>query len=220
LENALLKKKIPQKVAQYFRSFYKLFLSFLRSLKFDMIFAALYITALTSPTVSAFTRTKFGYPVVFAIYIIWFVSCIIRAKKRSKKFLIDKSRIAEVIAMVVWLIFIAVNFLIGRGENGYWALIYTIMFMTVYMIDYLYSIYNERYVLKGLMYVALFVFALHSFISIIMLAGKPFLARDFNAYYFNDISYYAPFEYKGLGSYTFFTALAIAVPIFIFLPRG
>ena len=217
MDNIATKKTIAQKAHNYMSAYYKSIISFLRSLKFDIVFAAIYIAALTSPTVSAFTRTKFGYPVVFAIYITWFISCIVRARKKGKKFLIDKSRIAEVVAMVVWIVFITLTFLIGRGENGYWALIYTMMFMTVYMIDYLYSIYNERYVLKGLMYVALFVFALHSLISAFMLAKAPLLAREFNAYFFEDINYYAPFEYKGLGSYTFFTALAIAIPVFIFL---
>ena len=194
-----------------------MFLNMLRSLKFDVVFAAIYITALVSPTVSAFTRTKFGYPAVFAVYIIWFVSCAIRARKRGKKFLIDKSRIAEVVAMVAWLLVISVTFLAGRGENGYWAVIYTIMFMTVYMMDYVYSIYNERHVLHGLMYVALTVFAIHSLISIFMLAKDPFLAREFNALYFTDIAKYAPLEYKGLGSYTFFTSLGVAIPVFIFM---
>ncbi len=208
---------ISQKINLHIKSWNKQFLSFIRLIKFDMVFAALYITALVSPTVSAFTRTKFGYPAVFLIYIVWFVSCIIRNKKRGKKFLVDKSRIAEVVAMVIWLVFISITFLVGRGENGYWALIYTIMFMTVYMIDYLYGMYNERYVLNGLIYVALFVFAAHSLISIFMLAKEPFIARSFNAYYFDDIAKYAPLEYKGLGSYTFFTSLAIAIPIFIFI---
>ena len=217
MENVLKKLALAERTKEYFSDFKKLFLSFLRSLKFDIVFAAIYITALVSPTVSAFTRTKFGYPAVFAVYIIWFVSCVIRANRQKKKFLIDKSRIAEVVAMVVWLLLISILFLIGRGENGYWAIIYTIMFMTVYMIDYLYSIYNERYVLNGLMYVALFVFAAHSLISIFMLAKEPFLARYFNAFYYDDIAYYAPFEYKGLGSYAFFTSLAVAIPVFIFM---
>ncbi len=212
-------KKINLRVhfKKYFKESYRVFLSFLRTLKFDMVFATLYITALVSPTISAFTRTKFGYPVIFLIYIIWFVSCILRAKKRGKKFLIDKSRIAEVVAMVVWLILISFTFIIGRGENGYWAIIYTIMFMTVYMIDYLYCIFNERYVLKGLMVVTLVVFAAHSLISIVMLEKAPLLAREFNAFYFKDIQYYAPFEYQGLGSYSFFTSLAIALPVFLFM---
>ena len=217
MENTAKKNTITQRVQNYLSEYYKAVISFFRSLKFDLIFAAIYITALTSPTISAFTRTKFGYPIVFAIYITWFVSCIIRARKKGKKFLIDKTRIAEVVAMVVWIVFITLTFLFGRGKNGYWALVYTMMFMTVYMIDYLYSIYNERYVLKGLMYVALFVFALHSLISIFMLLKDPLLARKFNAYFFEDVSFYAPLEYKGLGSYTFFTSLAIAIPVFIFL---
>lgn len=217
MEKILKKINFVERIKKYSDRFKKSFLSFVRALKFDIIFAALYIAALVSPTVSAFTRTKFGYPVVFAVYIIWFISCIIRARKRGKKFLIDKSRIAEVVAMVVWLLVISLIFLFGRGENGYWAIIYTLMFMTVYMIDYLYSIYNERNVLRGLMYVALFVFAAHSLISIFMLAKTPLLARDFNAYYFKDIKYYAPFEYKGLGSYTFFTSLGVVIPVFIFM---
>lgn len=213
----IIKMNILESIEIYIKDFYKLLVSFFKDLKFDMVFAAIYITALVSPTVSAFTRTKFGYPVVFAIYIVWFISCIVRAKKDGKKFLIDKSRIAEVVAMVIWLMLITTIFLIGRGKNGYWAIIYTLMFMTVYMIDYLYCIYNERSVLKGLMIVALLVFAVHSLISIFMLDKVPFLARYFNAFYFEDIAYYAPLEYKGLGSYTFFTSLAIAIPVFIFM---
>ncbi len=217
MQNALKKINPASRIKNYMGECIFEFKNFIRSLKLDMVFAALFIVCLVSPTVSAFTRTAAGYPAVFAIYIAWFVTCIMRAKKSGKKFLIDKTRIAEVVAMVAWLLVASLTFVFGRGENGYWALIYTIMFMTVYMIDYLYTIYNEQHVIRGLMYVALFVFALHSLISIFMLDKDPFLARRFNAYFYDNIEYYAPFEYKGLGSYTFFTALGVAIPVFIFM---
>lgn len=205
------------KAKLYFSRSLKMFLSFKRYLKIDIIFAVIFIAALTSPTISAFTRTRYGYPVVFVIYIAWFISCIIRNHKKGKRFLIDKSRIAEVTCMIIWLIVLSLNYLVGRGENGYWAIVYTIMFMTVYMIDYLYSIYNERNVLIALMFVTLAVYAIHSLISIFMLLNEPFLARYFNAYYYDNVSFYAPFEYKGLGSYSFFTALALSIPVFAYL---
>jgi hypothetical protein len=143
-----------------------------------MILAALFIVCLVSPTVSAFTRTAAGYPTVFAIYIAWFVTCIMRAKKSGKKFLIDKTRIAEVVAMVAWLLVASLTFVFGRGENGYWALIYTIMFMTVYMIDYLYSIYNEQHVIRGLVYALVIkskseVFLMRSILILFLTTSTP-----------------------------------------------
>lgn len=198
----------------------KVFLSFKRYLKVDIIFAILFVLAMIAPTISAFTRnqyTIYGYAIIFVVYIAWFVSCIIRNHKRGKRFLIDKSRIPEVTFMVIWLIFLTINVVVGRGENGYWAIIYTIMFMTIYMIDYLYCIYNERHVLITLAFTTLLIYGVYSLLSIFMLHKDPFIARYFNALYFENIAKYAPYEIKGLGSYSFFTALSISLPVFVFL---
>lgn len=205
------------KIQRYFTKLFKILLSFKRYIKLDIILAVLFIISMISPTISAFTRTKFGYPVIFLLYIAWFISCLIRHHRKGQKFLIDKSRIAEVSSMIVWLVVISTYYLSGSGENGYWAIVYTIMFMTVYMIDYMYCLYNERNVLSALVFITLAVYALHSLLSILMLHNQPFLARYFNAYFYEDVAFYAPFEFRGLGSYSFFTALAMSIPVFAYL---
>ena len=143
-------------------------------LKADIILAILYVASILSPTLSAVTRISlWTYPAFFAIYVAWFVLAILRYRKLGRKFTVDKSRLPEMAALLLWLAVIAVNILLGRGENGFWAVIYTIMFMTVYMMDYVYSTYNDRNTLEFIMMAALFMLAFDAVRSIILLQSAP-----------------------------------------------
>ena len=210
------KEGAGRSISQYFQSFFASVRSWKRFLKVDIILAALFLASLVSPTITAVTRISVKYyALFFALYVVWFITAILRYRKQGKKFLIDKSRYKEVIAMLVWLVLLAVNVLLGRGEGGTWAVIYTVMFMTVYVMDYVYSMYNDRSVLKALMVFVLVVFAIESLRSIAILHTHPHMARWFNAFYDQKPEYYFPFELRGLGDYPFFTAGALAIPVFL-----
>ncbi len=209
---------IGQKISNYLASFWASVKGWKRFLKGDIILAALYLASLVSPTITAVTRISVKYyALFFALYVAWFVLAILRYRKQGKKFLIDKSRYKEVIAMMIWLVFLVVNVLLGRGHNGMWAVIYTAIFMTVYVMDYVYSMYNDRGVIQALMVFVIAVFAIESLRSIAILQTEPFLARMFNAFYYEDPSFYFSYELRGLGDYPFFTASAIAIPVFLYM---
>lgn len=186
-------------------------------LRLDIILAILYIASLISPTLTALTRLNFAYPVFFIVYIGWFISVNIYYKKQGKSFTVDKQRLPEMIALLVWLAIAAVYaFIRPEGQNGYWAIIYTVMFMTVYMMDYVYTTYMDRKVMKVLILAMMAIFAFDSLRGCLILQQEAFASRVMNATYAENFERFFALELRGLGDYPFFTASAIALPVFFY----
>lgn len=181
-----------------------------RTWSLDMLLALLFVVSLVSPFLGS---AGHGLRTSWVLYFAWFLSMRYDHPQLRKRVVQEfRSRRFELAMLACWTMVVVFNALLGRGYTGIVHLRAIITLDMLVVMEITYTAMSPRSH-RTIATAVLLLLGLEVTRSLPTLLSQPFLSRSIMQVGASDI--YASASLAGVGEYGFYTALAIALPVFL-----
>ncbi len=191
----------------------------------DLVAAGFFLTLLVSPALleCLIVRPSLARELIVLgiAFLTWAAIAVVALRRRGMTlrhiwlFLETGGRLPELVFFALWIVVLAIQFVLGRGQNAQIPFGYFAFFFAVYLIDLYFALAGRQDRQVQILYFLYAVFALACLRGMFVLAVQPMVAREMSTGSFPEAQRHY-YHLLGVGGFEFFTGLSCAFPILVY----